>query len=115
MKYLNDKQRRQLLAVLHKNEHIFMGIKGTYAGPSVDLKLKPNAVPVWNRPYPIPLSQQEAIEQEVERQCQVGAMRRLSPEEIESQEWCIPAFGVPKKNGNIHFVINFQSINNQLE
>jgi hypothetical protein len=42
-------------------------------------------------------------------------MRRLSPEEIESQEWCFPAFGVPKKNVNICFIINFQSINNQLE
>ncbi len=32
-KYLNDEQRSKLLAVLQKNEHIFMGIKGTYAGP----------------------------------------------------------------------------------
>jgi hypothetical protein len=92
-----------------------MGNKGTYAGPPVDIKLKPNAIPVWNLPYPIPLSQREAVKREVERQCQVGAMRRLSPEKIEGQEWCFPAYGVPKKNGNIRFVINFQSIKNQLE
>jgi hypothetical protein len=53
------------------------------------------------------LSQREAVENEVERQCQVGALRRLSPEEIEGREWCFPAFGIPKKNGKIHFVINF--------
>ncbi len=92
-----------------------MGIRGTYAGPPVDIKLKPNTIPVWNRPYPIPLSQREAVEIEVERQCQVGALRRLSPEEIEGRDWCFPAFGVPKKNGKIRFVINFQSVNNQLE
>ncbi len=46
--YLNDDQRSQLLAVLQKNEHIFMGIRGMYVGPPVDIKLKPNAIPVWN-------------------------------------------------------------------
>jgi hypothetical protein len=47
--YLNDNQRSQLLAVvLQKNEHIFMGIRGMYAGPPVDIKLKPNAISVWN-------------------------------------------------------------------
>jgi hypothetical protein len=48
------------------------------------------------------LSQREAVENEVK-------------EEIKGREWCFPAFGIPKKNGKIHFVINFQSINNQLE
>ncbi len=81
--YLNNNQQSQLLAVLEKNESIFLGIRGTYAGPPVYIKLKPNAIPVWNRPYPIPLSQREAVENEVKRQCQVGALRRLSPEEIE--------------------------------
>jgi hypothetical protein len=80
----------------------------------VDIKLKPNAIPVWNRPYPIPLSQREAVENEVESQYQVGALRRLSPEEIEERDWCFLAFGVPKKNGKIRFVIYFQSVNNQL-
>jgi hypothetical protein len=50
--YLNNDQCSQLLAVLQKNKHIFMGIRGTYAGPPVDIKLKPNAIPVWNQPYP---------------------------------------------------------------
>ncbi len=113
--YLNDDQRRQLLAVLQKNEHIFMGIRGTYVGLPVDIKLKPNAIPVWNCPYPIPLFQREAVKNKVERQCQVGALGRLSPEEIEGKDWCFPAFGIPKKNGKICFVINFQSVNNQLE
>ncbi len=44
--YLNNDQRSQLLAILQKNEHIFMGIRETYAGPPVDIKLKPNAIPV---------------------------------------------------------------------
>jgi hypothetical protein len=113
--YLNNDQHSQLLAVLQKNEHIFMGIRGTYAGPPVDIKLKPNAIPVWNQSYPIPLSQRESVENEVKRQCQVKALRRLSPEEIEGRGWCFPAFGIPKKNGKVRLVINFQSINNQLE
>jgi hypothetical protein len=84
--YLNNDQRSQLLAVLQKNEHIFMGIRGMYAGPPVDIKLKPNAIPVWNQPYSIPLSQREAVENKVERQSQVEALRRLSPEEIKGRD-----------------------------
>ncbi len=62
------------------------------------------------------MSQREAVENKVERQCQVGALRRLSREEIEGRDWCFPAFGISKKNDKICFVsINFKSINNQLE
>ncbi len=84
--YLNNDQHSQLLVVLQKNEKNFMGIRGMYTGPLVDIKLKPNTSPVWNQPYPIPLSQREAVENEVKRQCQVGALRRLSPEEIEGRD-----------------------------
>jgi hypothetical protein len=42
-------------------------------------------------------------------------MRQLSPEEVEHWDWCSPGFGVPKKNGRIRLVINFQNLNHQLE
>ena len=42
-------------------------------------------------------------------------MRRLNPEEVKHRDWCFPGFGVPKKNGQLRFVINFQNLNHQLE
>jgi hypothetical protein len=42
---------------------------------------------------------------------QYRSLRRLSPEEYKNREWSSPAFGIPKKNGNIWLIIDFQSIN----
>jgi hypothetical protein len=38
----------------------------------------------------------------------------LTPEEFEKREWAFPAFGVPKKNNTIRFVIDFRRINANL-
>ncbi len=43
---LTDAQRRQLLAVLIKNDRVFQGIWGKYIGEPIKLKLKPHATPV---------------------------------------------------------------------
>ena len=48
------------------------------------------------------------------RQCEIGAMRKLTPEEAEEREWASPAFGVPKKNGEIRLVIDFRYLNHCL-
>jgi hypothetical protein len=42
-------------------------------------------------------------------------MRQLKSEEVERQDWCFPGFGVPKANGQIVFVIDFQNLYHQLE
>ena len=42
-------------------------------------------------------------------------MRLLNPEEVKCWDWCFLGFGVPKKNGQIRFVIYFQNLNHQLE
>jgi hypothetical protein len=56
-----------------------------------------------------------ARERELQRQCNIGAMRQLGPEEVKRLDWCFPGFEVPKKNGQIRFVINIQNLNHQLE
>jgi hypothetical protein len=45
------------------------------------------------------------------QQCKIGAMKKLTPEEAEEREWASPAFGVPKKNGEIRLVIDFRYLN----
>ncbi len=91
------------------------GIWGKYIGEPIELKLKPHATVVWNKPYPTPLRHRVVFQRELQRQCDVGAMRHLNPEEVKRWDWCFPHFGIPKKNGQIKFMINFQNLNHQLE
>jgi hypothetical protein len=79
------------------------------------LKLNPHATPLWNKPYPTPLKHRVALERELQCQCNIGAVRRLNPEEIKRWGWCFPGFGLPKKNGQVRFMIDFQNLNHQLE
>ncbi len=50
------------------------------------------------------------MEDEFSRQCDIGALLRLSPEEYK-REWASPAFGIPKKNGTIRLIIDFRQVN----
>ena len=71
--------------------------------------MDPEAKPHWARPYPVALKNRVVFEGELKRQCNIGAIRRLSPEEIEEKDrvWASSAFGVPKSNETIRVVIDF--------
>jgi hypothetical protein len=72
-----------LLKVLLKNAEVFKGGQGYYNGEPVGIKLKPDAKPFRAKPYPIALKNREVMEHELERQCSIGCLGRLTPEEFE--------------------------------
>jgi hypothetical protein len=57
-----EAQRKQFLAVLITSDRFFQGIQGKFIGEPIELKLKPHAVPVWNKPCPTPLKHTAALE-----------------------------------------------------
>jgi hypothetical protein len=73
------------------------------------------ATPIWAKPYPVPLKNRQVFREEVYRQCDIGALRELNANEIETREWASPCFGVPKKNGTIRLVMDFCQLNKVLE
>ncbi len=111
---LTPPQQAMLLNILVKNQDVFKGGRGYYNGKLVGIKLKDNTIPYWAKPYPIPLKNREVPEHKVARQCLVGCLGPLTPEEFEKREQAFPAFGVPKKNDTIRFVIDFRQINANL-
>ena len=111
---LTSTQQALLLNVLIKNDNIFKGGCGSYNGDPVGIKVKDGAIPFRARPYPIPLKNREILEHEVARQCSIGCLGRLTPDKFERRKWAFPAFGIPKKNGTIRFVIDFCRINANL-
>jgi hypothetical protein len=113
--HLNAEQKGQLLTVLRKHKDLFQGKRGNWKGQPVSFEVIDGAVPVWSRPYPTPLKNREIFKNEVYRQCEIGAMRELTAEEVEEREWASPCFGIPKKDGTIRLVMDFRRINSVLK
>ena len=107
-KNLSTEQQSKLLAVLTKHQSLFRGKRGEWTGKPVSIETIEGATPVWAKPYPVPLKNREVFQQEVQCQCEIGALRELSAEEIEDRVWASPCFGVPKKNGSIRLVMDFR-------
>jgi hypothetical protein len=101
--------------VLEKHAALFQGRRGEWKGNPVNIEVIEGSAPVWAKPYPVQLKNREVFKAEVYCQCDIGALRELSAEEIEKREWVSPCFGVPKKNGSIRLVMDFCQINKVLK
>ena len=80
---LTPNQRSQVLEMLTSVKDLFSGGRGHYKGPPVDLKLKEGAKLTRAKPYPVPLKNREVMKKELQRQCDIGAIKRLTPKEAE--------------------------------
>jgi hypothetical protein len=58
------------------------------------------------RAYPIPQIHEKTLQQEVERLCQLGVLRRVN-----HSEWAAPTFIIPKKDGSVRFISDFRELN----
>jgi hypothetical protein len=112
---LNEQQKTKLLAVLKQHESLFQGTRGNWKGQPVSIEVIDGAVPVWSKPYPVPLKNKDTFKEEVYRQCDIGALSELSANEVESREWASPCFGIPKKDGTIRLVMDFRKLNSVLK
>jgi hypothetical protein len=113
-KHINNEDKAKLLACLKLNEGLFEGRRGEWKGPPVSIEVEPDAKPHRAKLYPIALKNRLVFEKEIDRQCDTGAMQKLSPEEID-QVWASAAFCVAKSNGTIRVVIDFRVLNAALK
>ena len=88
---LDLEQKGKLLKILKKNESIFAEKGANWMGKPVQINLTNDAVPFRYRPYQIHLKIKDQVEKEVYRQCDIGALRQLSAEEVEEREFISPA------------------------
>jgi hypothetical protein len=63
--HLSSKQQDQLLSVLQKRTKLFSGELRLYTGKNMDLELIPGAVPVHQKPYPVPHAHMEVFHKEL--------------------------------------------------
>ena len=80
---ITEDQQAKLLAVLKKHGPLFQGKHSNWKGQPVSIKVIDGTTPVWSKPYPTPLKNQNIFEEEVYHQCNIGALCKLSANKIE--------------------------------
>ena len=73
---------------------VFREELGTVRGINAKLPLKPDAVPKFCKPRPVPFALRPAVERELERMEKEGIL-----EIVEFSEWATPLVCVPKADG----------------
>jgi hypothetical protein len=86
-----------------KYESLF---NGTWKTKPVSFQLKKGSKPYHGRAFPVPKIHKEVLIREIERLCKLGLLERQ-----QESEWASPSFIVPKKNGTLRFLSNFQEVN----
>ena len=72
---LTKHEQNQLLQLLTKYKDLFDGSLGTLKTKPVELELKEGAKPYHGRPYPVPMSQEKKLKDEIKRLESYGVLR----------------------------------------
>jgi hypothetical protein len=94
-----------------KYEHLIDGTLGEFNMEPISLQLMdPNCKPIHARPYAVPISGEQQLQQskEIVRLVDIGVL-----EEDYSSEWASPSFTIPEKNGEetIRLITVFRKLN----
>jgi hypothetical protein len=90
-----------LIKVLEKYDTLFDGTVGLYSHKKVTVHVKP---------YYVPLIQEDAFKKELQHLLNIGVLQRCGP-----TEWASPTFIIPKKDGQVRWISDFQELNKCLK
>ena len=108
---LTADEQDQLLQLLHKYASLFDGSLGTWKTSPVELELKEGAKPYHGRPYPVPMSQEKKLKDEIKRLEKYGVLRRIN-----HSEWGMPSFTIVKKHGvTLRSIADLRELNKRIK
>ena len=87
---------KRLEDILEEHKAVFEEGLGTYSGPHVSIRVKPDAVPKFCKVRPVPYAQREAVEEELARLERQGII-----EPVQHSEWASPVVTVLKADRSI--------------
>jgi len=83
---------------------------GTWNTEPVDLVLKDTtAAPYHAKPYPVPYSQEQKLQEEVDRLCKQGILRKIN-----RSEWACPMFTISKPDGSLRSLADLRELNKRI-
>ena len=106
MTHLEESQKNDLLEVLKKHASIFDSTLGLYPHKKFHINIKPDAKPVYSRPYSIPQIHLLMFKKELKHLVKIGV---LIPQN--ESKWASPTFIIPKKDGRVRWVSDLRQIN----
>ena len=100
--HLSSPEQAKLLELLQDFEELFDGTLGDGDCNLVLLQLNEGAQPYHGRPFPVPKKHVETLKKEIQRLCDLGALKWQ-----DDSEWASPTFIVPKKDNTVWVVHDF--------
>ncbi|XP_064479044.1 uncharacterized protein K02A2.6-like [Ornithodoros turicata] len=104
----NVEQLDRLTDVVNKHSAVFSDTIEGHIGPPVDLELKDEATPQFQKARPVPFALRSAVEKELEKWEKQGII-----EPVQHADWATPVVTVRKKNGSLRFCGDYRSTVNQ--
>ena len=95
-------------ALLQKHDLLFKEEVGTVKPQKATLHVKPDAIPRFFKPRPVPFAIKDAIGQELDRLEKQGIIRK-----VDSSDWAAPIVAVPKKDGQFRLYGDYKVTINQ--
>jgi hypothetical protein len=100
-----------LFAVLNQFHSLFDStLLGHWKNECYDITLQPNVKPYHACPYPIPKIHEATLKIELDCLCKIGVLRKIT-----RSEWGSPTFIIPKKDGTVQFISNFQELSKRIK
>lgn len=89
--------------------NVFSDRLGTYTKRKISLQVKPDTVPVYCKPRPVPFALQEKVDKEIDKLVTDGVL-----EPLDVSDWGTPIVAIPKSDGNVRVCGDFRSLNANL-
>ena len=89
---------------------MFDGTLGNYTATEYKIETLKGAKSYHAKPFPIPKGHEETLETEVNKQVNIGNLKRKN-----NCEWVVPKFIIPTKNGIVHFISDFRELNKRVK
>ena len=108
--HLSSNEQQQLYQVLKKHETLFNGTLGTWNTQFVRFTMKEEAKTHSHQYYSTPRTHQETFKKELDELVKIGVLK-----EVRQSQWGSLAFIIPKKDGRVRFISDFQMLNMKLK